>query len=67
MTIKQKLTLAFAVIASLPVILVGYFMLTNPGYMLGMWHDGGGRIMLIIAVVLQVTGCLALWRMLRSV
>ena len=55
------------VLGSLPVILVGYFMLTNPGYMLGMWHDGGGRTMLIIAVVLQVTGCLALWRMLRSV
>jgi tight adherence protein B len=55
------------VLGSLPVILVSYFMLTNPGYMLGMWHDSGGQTMLIIAVVLQVTGCLALWRMLRSV
>jgi tight adherence protein B len=55
------------VLGSLPVILVSYFMLTNPGYMLGMWHDSGGQTMLIIAVVLQVTGCLALWRMLRSI
>ncbi|WP_236182401.1 MULTISPECIES: type II secretion system F family protein [Pseudomonas] len=55
------------VLGSLPVILVSYFMLTNPGYMLGMWNDAGGRTMLIVAVVLQVSGCLALWRMLRSV
>ncbi|KIF55944.1 MULTISPECIES: type II secretion system F family protein [Pseudomonas] len=55
------------VLGSLPVILVTYFMLTNPGYMLGMWNDSGGRTMLIVAVVLQVSGCLALWRMLRSV
>ncbi|MGF6130717.1 tight adherence protein B [Pseudomonas frederiksbergensis] len=55
------------VLGSLPMILVSYFMLTNPGYMLGMWHDSGGQTMLIIAVVLQVFGCLALWRMLRSV
>ncbi|WP_439820595.1 type II secretion system F family protein [Pseudomonas sp. HLG18] len=55
------------VLGSLPVILVSYFMLTNPGYMLGMWKDPGGQTMLIIAVVLQVIGSLALWRMLRSV
>lgn len=55
------------VLGSLPLLLVSYFMLTNPGYMLGMWHDSGGQTMLIIAVILQVFGCLALWRMLRSV
>ncbi|MHC8316350.1 type II secretion system F family protein [Pseudomonas sp. LB3P31] len=55
------------VLGSLPLILVSYFMLSNPGYMLGMWNDAGGRQMLIIAVCLQVAGCLALWRMLRSV
>lgn len=55
------------VLGSLPMILVSYFMLTNPGYMLGMWHDSGGQTMLIVAVFLQMFGCLALWRMLRSV
>lgn len=55
------------VLGSLPLILVSYFMMSNPGYMLGMWNDEGGRQMLIIAVCLQATGCLALWRMLRSV
>ncbi|ROL71485.1 type II secretion system protein F [Pseudomonas chlororaphis] len=55
------------VLGSLPLLLVAYFMLTNPGYMLGMWRDPSGQTMLIIAVLLQIFGCLALWRMLRSV
>lgn len=55
------------VLGSLPLLLVSYFMLTNPGYMLGMWNDASGQKMLISAAVLQVFGSLALWRMLRSV
>lgn len=55
------------VLGTLPLLLVGYFMLTNPGYMLGMWHDPSGQKMLITAVCLQIFGCLALWRMLRSI
>ncbi|MFJ2460055.1 type II secretion system F family protein [Pseudomonas neuropathica] len=55
------------VLGSLPLLLVSYFMLTNPGYMLGMWNDASGQHMLISAAVLQVVGSLALWRMLRSV
>jgi len=55
------------VLGLLPVVLVLYFMLTNPSYMLGMWHDPSGQRMLIAATALQVMGSLALWRMLRSV
>lgn len=55
------------VLGALPLLLVGYFMFTNPGYMLGMWHDPSGQKMLITAVCLQIVGCLALWRMLRSI
>jgi tight adherence protein B len=55
------------VLGSLPLLLVSYFMLTNPGYMLGMWNDASGQHMLISAALLQVFGSLALWRMLRSV
>ncbi|WP_064117288.1 type II secretion system F family protein [Pseudomonas fluorescens] len=55
------------VLGALPLLLVSYFMLTNPGYMLGMWNDTSGQHMLISAAVLQVVGSLALWRMLRSV
>ncbi|MCU1751445.1 type II secretion system F family protein [Pseudomonas sp. 6D_7.1_Bac1] len=55
------------VLGTLPILIASYFMLTNPGYMLGMWHDAAGQHMLIAAVGLQVVGCLALWRMLRSI
>ena len=55
------------VLGLLPVLVVGYFMLTNPGYMLKMWHDVGGQHMLLTAVGLQLLGSFALWRMVRSV
>ncbi|OLF55708.1 type II secretion system F family protein [Pseudomonas chlororaphis] len=55
------------VLGLLPLLLVAYFMITNPGYMLGMWNDPAGQRMLITALVLQVCGCIALWRMLRSI
>ena len=55
------------VLGALPLLLVGYFMFSNPGYMLGMWHDPTGQKLLITAVCLQIVGCLALWRMLRSI
>ncbi|EPL04994.1 type II secretion system F family protein [Pseudomonas sp. CF161] len=55
------------VLGALPLLLVAYFMATNPGYMLGMWNDPSGRTMLITAILLQAFGCLALWRMLRSI
>jgi tight adherence protein B len=50
----------------LPISLAGYFLLSNPQYLLAMWHDGSGQLMLATAFGLQVVGCLALWRMLRS-
>lgn len=55
------------VLAGLPALLAGYFLFTNPSYLSRMWHDPSGQHLLIAAMVLQVTGCLALWRMLRSI
>lgn len=55
------------VLGSLPIALAGYFLLTNPHYLLAMWHDSSGQMMLATAFGLQVVGSLALWRMLRSV
>ncbi|UVJ44582.1 type II secretion system F family protein [Pseudomonas sp. LS1212] len=55
------------VLALLPIGMVGYFLMANPNYLLGMWHDDGGRQMLLSAFILQALGCLALWRMLRSI
>lgn len=55
------------VLGSLPVGLAGYFLLTNPHYLLAMWNDHSGQVMLATAFGLQAVGSLALWRMLRSV
>jgi tight adherence protein B len=54
------------VLALLPVAVAGYFLISNPRYLLSMWNDSSGQLMLVSAFVLQVFGCLALWRMLRS-
>jgi tight adherence protein B len=54
------------VLAVLPVVVAGYMLLTNPLYLLTMWHDSSGQVMLIFAFTLQMFGCLALWQMLRS-
>ncbi|RMO88028.1 hypothetical protein ALQ33_04420 [Pseudomonas syringae pv. philadelphi] len=55
------------VLGLLPVGMAGYFMVVNPDYLLHMWNDGSGRIMLSMAFGLQLLGCLMLWRMLRSI
>lgn len=55
------------VLALLPVGMVGYFLLVNPGYLMGMWRDSSGQHMLMVAFTMQVLGCLALWRMMRSI
>jgi tight adherence protein B len=55
------------VLGSLPIGLAGYFLMSNPEYLLAMWDDHSGRIMLASAFGLQAVGSLALWRMLRSV
>ena len=55
------------VLGALPVFVVGFFMLTNPSYMLKMWQDGSGQQMLLTAIAMQIVGSVALWRMVRSV
>lgn len=55
------------VLALLPVGMAGYFLITNPNYLMHMWDDPSGQMMLLVAFTMQVLGCLALWRMLRSI
>ncbi|WP_422420852.1 type II secretion system F family protein [Pseudomonas sp. GZD-222] len=65
MTGETRMT-AF-VLGLLPVGMAGYFLISNPKYLLTMWNDSNGQFMLLGAFGLQVFGCLALWRMLRSI
>ena len=55
------------VLGMLPVGMAGYFLISNPNYLLAMWQDGNGQFLLLGAFILQVLGCLVLWRMLRSI
>ncbi len=55
------------VLALLPVSLGAYILFSNPGYLMNMWHDHGGRLMLLTSLGLQMLGCYTLWRMLKSI
>lgn len=55
------------VLGGLPILIVGYFIVVNPGYLMTMWNDGTGRNLLFGALAMDVTGTVAMWRMLRSV
>lgn len=50
-----------------PVVLAGYMIMTNPSYLDMMLEDSSGRGVLYMAGLMQITGVLLLWRMLRSV
>ena len=55
------------VLAGLPIVMVGYFLMVNPGYLMSMWNDGTGRYLLLAAVALDIAGTFVMWRMLRSI
>ena len=55
------------VLGGLPILMLGYFVMANPGYLLTMWNDDTGRTLLFVALAMDVTGMYAMWRMLRSI
>ncbi len=55
------------VLGGLPILMVGYFIMVNPGYLMTMWNDETGRNMLFGATAMDLTGTFAMWRMLRSI
>ena len=54
------------VLAIIPVTLSLYIFTKNKGYYEGMWADPGGRIFLVMSVLLQVGGVAVLWKMMNS-
>lgn len=54
------------ILSTIPVALTLYIMLVNRGYYVNMWADSSGRVLLIVSVLLQLTGILVIWRMMRS-
>lgn len=54
------------VMGGLPLGLACYIFVSNPQFMLGMWESSTGRMVLLLAFVLQALGSFSLWRMMRS-
>lgn len=54
------------VLAVIPAFLIVYIYLQNREYYAQMWESPGGRITLIMAVVLQVIGVIVIYRMMAS-
>ncbi|UII72190.1 type II secretion system F family protein [Pseudomonas sp. HN11] len=55
------------VLGGLPILIVGYFIMVNPDYLMTLWNDDTGRIMLFSALAMDISGTVLMWRMLRSV
>lgn len=55
------------VLGGMPLAMGSYLFFSNPQMLLGMWEQSGGRIVLLVALALQVIGSWLLWRMMRSI
>lgn len=55
------------VLGLLPLLIAGYMLAMNPGYLDSMWNTEAGRNVLYLAVGLQAAGGLILWRMIKSI
>ncbi|WP_369825917.1 type II secretion system F family protein [Achromobacter sp. HZ34] len=55
------------ILALLPLGLTAFIIMFNNALFMSMWNDPAGIKMLIVAVVLQASGCFWLYRMARSV
>ncbi|WP_321815771.1 MULTISPECIES: type II secretion system F family protein [unclassified Paraburkholderia] len=53
------------VLALLPIAIGGFLIVTNPKYFGAMWNDGSGRMLVYVAVGLQVAGAFLLYRLTR--
>ncbi|MGM0536539.1 MAG: type II secretion system F family protein [Pseudomonadota bacterium] len=55
------------VMGAMPLLMAGYLFVFNREFMQPMLDSSGGQLALGVAVAMQVSGALALWRMLKSV
>lgn len=50
----------------IPLGITFFILLRNPAFYADMWAEGLGRALLMMAAILQLTGGLVIWRMLKS-
>lgn len=54
------------VLGSVPVLVSGFMVMTNPQMLLGMMSSPGGAFALLVAVALQLSGAIVIYRMLKA-
>jgi len=53
------------ILGLLPLCVGAFMVMNNPGYFMGMWNNGSGRLLVIAAAGLQVLGGFLLYRLAR--
>ena len=53
------------ILGLLPVCVGAFLIMTNPGYFMGMWNDGTGRMLIFSSAGLQLVGAALLYRLAR--
>ena len=53
------------ILGLLPLGVGGFLIMTNPGYFIGMWNDGTGRMLIFSSAGLQLIGAALLYRLAR--
>ena len=65
LALSSETRLSAWILGLMPVSVGVFFILTNPGYFLGMWNDGTGRIMVLSAGGFQLFGAALLYRLAK--
>ena len=65
LAMSSETRLSAWILGLLPVSVGVFFILTNPGYFMGMWNDGTGRMMVLSAAGFQLFGAALLYRLAK--
>lgn len=55
------------VLGGMPLAMAAYIFVSNPQFLLGLWQEPTGKLVLLSALLFQSIGSFLLWRMLRSI
>ena len=55
------------ILGAMPLLLVAYMLVVNTEFFMALWSHETGRVLVFIAVALQVAGVVTLWRLLKAV
>ncbi len=67
MALSAETRLSAWVLGLLPLVVAGGLFMMNAGYIMMMWKDPTGRVMMLSAAALEVAGILMLYRLAKSI